>query len=127
MRTIGVAAFTVALVVSPVERGGAAQSPGLQGSIVFAPNAGRIVTIFKNGALRASFNIPTGTFLSASYDDKQPTSLAPSRWEFHGDFVLRAQSRSEMPAPGGGIAQRLSNAPLVLSVQGMDVVIEDSQ
>jgi len=125
MRTIGLVASIAALVFLPVERGGA-QAPGLQGGIVFAPNPARTVTISKNGVLRASFNIPTGTFLSASYDDKQPTSITSGRWEFHGDFVLRAQSASEMPPPGGGIAERMSKAPLVLTVQGMDVVIENS-
>jgi hypothetical protein len=124
MRNVIATTLLMVFLVSTVDRG-RAQSPGLQGGIVLAPNSARTVTISKNGALRASFNIPPGTFLGASYDDKQSNSITSGRWEFHGDFVLRAQLGNEMPSPGGGIFQRMSRAPLVVTAQGVDVVIEN--
>jgi hypothetical protein len=43
-----------------------------------------------------------------------------------GDVELRAVIGSELPPSGGGIFQRMSEAPLVLTVHGMNVVIENS-
>jgi hypothetical protein len=120
--------------------GGRAQSDRLMGGIVLAPNSSRHLTLSRNGALLASFTVPKGMFLFASYDDQQPTSIADGRWEFHGNFELRASSASEALQPGvrsdalptnarsgfgPRIQQMMSQAPLVLTVQGVDAVIEN--
>ncbi len=102
---------------------GRAQSSGLRGGIFFGPNPSRTVTLTRNGALLASFTIPTGTFLDVSYDAQQPASIAAGRWEFHGTFTLRAQPAQD--APGTPLERRFDQAPLVLTVQGADVVIEN--
>ena len=99
---------------------GRAQSSGLRGGIVFAPNPSRTVTLTRNGALLASFTIPTGTFLDVSYDAQQPDA---GWWEFHGNFTLRAQPAQD--APDTPLARRFDLAPLVLTVQGADVLIEN--
>jgi hypothetical protein len=120
--------------------GGRAQSDRLLGGIVLAPNSARRLTVNRNGALLASFMVPKGTFLFAFYDDQQPTSIADGRWEFHGNSELRASSANEALQPGvrsdalptnarsgfgPRLQQRISRAPLVLTVQGVDAVIEN--
>lgn len=125
MRTTILAAVVVSLVLFPVGRG-RAQSASLQGGIFFAPNSARSVTLVRNGEPLASFSIPKGTFLSASYDDKQPNSITAGRWEFHGDIALRIQPASAAPRlwPGKTLEQVMREAPLLLTGQDMDVVIE---
>jgi hypothetical protein len=101
---------------------GRTQSSGMTGGIFFAPNPGRTVTLTRNGALLASFTFPNGTFLDVSYDAQEPTSIAAGRWEFHGNFTLRAQPAQGAPATP---LERRLQAPLVLTVQGANVLIEN--
>ena len=120
-------AFVAAFLLWPTEYG-RAQSDDLQGGIFFTPNAARRVTFTRSGALLASFEVPEGTWLSAAYDDQEPTSIEAGRWEFHGDVVLRALPLSESsPPPGGGRRMEaiMEEARLVLAVQDVDVVIEN--
>ena len=125
-RTMVVIALIVAFLLFPIE-GSRAQSTGLSGGIFFAPNSVRSVTLSKGGAVVASFSIPKGTYLSASYDDKQPHSITPGRWEFHGDIAVRVQPASAMQQrqPGQTVEQVMNQAPVVLTGQGMDVVVEN--
>ncbi len=115
-----------------------AQSDSLQGGIFFAPNTARRVTVTRNRSLLATFVVPKGTYLSVSYDRQQPASITNGHWEFHGNVELRASAAGDTPEPaarigevppsarsfGPGIQRRISQAPLVLTVQGVDVVIE---
>jgi hypothetical protein len=123
-----IAALSLAFLLLPMARG-RAQSAGLQGGILFAPNTARTVTISKNGALLASLSIPKGTFLRATYDEGAPQSIAEGRWEFHGDVALRALRASDAASrPGERVSeQTMSLAPLVVTAQGVDVVIENVQ
>ena len=138
MKGLLLATFVTVLLLLSMERGhtqGAlpvpidrAQPPGLQGRIVFAPNSARSVRLTRNGALLASLTFPTGMFLSASYDDQKTTSIAAGRWAFEGDFVLRALPAKEPPQPGmTRVEQAVNQAPLVLTLRGVDVLIENDQ
>jgi hypothetical protein len=120
------AALVVAFLLFPMERG-RAQSGASLGGILFAPNSVRSVTLSKNGVPLASLNVPKGTALSASYDNRQSNSITGGRWEFHGDFALRALPATELASrPSGERAeQTMSRAPLVLTAQGVDVMIEN--
>jgi hypothetical protein len=122
-RMVGV---VVAVAVLSVD-GGSAQSPGLTGGIVMAPNIARQLTISKDGKLRAIVTIPAGMVLSASYDERRPNSITSGRWEFHGDFLLRGELASELPDRGVGIFARMADAPLVIALHDLDVVIENSK
>ncbi len=126
MKIASLVALVVTFLLLPVVHS-RTQSDDLQGMIYFAPNSARRVTLTRNGALLASFQVPEGVFLSAAYDDQQPTSLAAGRWEFHGDFRLRAQPAGEAPGqpPGRGFEQIMSTAPLVLMVDGVDILMEN--
>ena len=65
------------------------------------------------------------TILCASYDEP-PTFISAGRWEFFGDFVLRAQPASEPPPAGmRRVEQMMRQAPLVLTVQKATVLIEN--
>ena len=139
MNTKIVLTLVAACVLFQVD-GGRAQSDRLHGGVFLAPNSARSVMLSRNGAQLASFMVPKGTFLFVSYDDRQPSSIADGRLEFHGDLELRASPASEALQPqvrgdtlpanarsgfGTRIQQRISQAPLVLSVQGVDAVIEN--
>jgi hypothetical protein len=102
-----------------------AQSPSMNGPILWAPNPGRSVTLSRGGHRVTTLSFPAGTFLSASYDDRQPL-IAEGRWEFHGKFLLRAMPASEMVANGEPLAERMNRAPLVLTATDMDVTIENA-
>jgi hypothetical protein len=77
---------------------GGAQTDELLGGINWAPNSARSVTISRGGVVLTMFILPAGTFLSASYDDRQPNVISPGHFEFQGDFVLRAQPAADAPA-----------------------------
>jgi hypothetical protein len=122
-----IAALVVAFLLIPMVRG-RAQSAGLSGGILFAPNAARQVTLSRNGVLLTSMTTPRGTFLRASYDEGAPKSIAERRWEFHGEFALRvlpAIEAASRPAGEGLSEQLMRRAPLLLTAQGVDVVIEN--
>lgn len=136
MKSMILAALVTSLLLFSMDRGHAqgalpipddrGQPAGLQGGIVFAPNSARSVRLMRNGALLASLNIPTGMLLSASYDDQKPASIASGRWTFEGDFVLRVLPASEPPMPGVRRVEQVVNlAPLVLTLRGVDVLIEN--
>jgi hypothetical protein len=107
---------------------GQTQSATDDGWVLFAPNSARRVTLRRNGVLLGSLTIAKGTALVAFYDQRQPTSFASGRWEFRGDFRLHAQPANEMSppnVPGGRVEQVRSEAPLLLSAQGVDVLMEN--
>ena len=126
MRTIVLGALVTAFLLIPLDRG-RAQSGNPRGGIFFAPTSARIVSLSKNGVLLASFHVPKGAFLSASYDDQQPNSISAGRWEFQGDIAVRVQPFSAIQGrqPGKTLEQVMSEAALVLSGQDLDVVIEN--
>jgi len=90
------------------------QQTAVRGGIYFAPNPARRVTLARFGTLLATIDIPDRTFLSVSYDGQQPASIATGRWEFHGNFGLRALPASEAASrpPGERVFdQTMSRAP----------------
>ena len=96
--------------------------------MLIAPNAARTVTVTRRGALLVTLQIPHGTFMIASYDKRNPTSFTARRFEFHGDFRLYALLATENTPPPAGvrkISQIRSEARLVLSVQDVDVFMEN--
>jgi hypothetical protein len=122
MRTV----VTVALVTLMLSADwGAAQTDALQGGNAWVSNVARSVSVSRSGVVMATLVFPAGTFLEVSYDKRQPSVLSEGHWEFHGNFVLRAQLARDMPPPGGGLQKRMSDAPLVLTGQGMDVFVEN--
>ena len=127
MRTANLVALVAAFLLLPVDSG-RAQSDDLQGAALFAPNVARTVTVTRRGALLATLQIPQGTLLVASYDERNPTSFGDGRFEFHGDFRLYALPATENTPPPAGVRkidQIRSEAPLVLSVQDADVLMEN--
>jgi hypothetical protein len=121
--TLMLAAFA-AIVLGGSDHSGA-QSASLTGPILWAPNPARSVTVSRRGHALTTLSFPAGTFLSASYDDREPNLISPGRWEFHGNFQLRATSAAEMVANGKTLAERMNGAPLVLTATDMDVTIEN--
>jgi len=103
-----------------------AQSASLTGPILWAPNPPRSVTLSRGGHPVTTLSFPAGTFLSASYDDRQPL-IAEGRWEFHGKFLLRAMPASEMVANGERLAERMNRAPLILTATDMDVIVKNTR
>ena len=119
------AVLVVLLMLCTINRG-RAQSVGLQGGIMFAPNVARTVTVSRNGDELGSFNVPKGAFLGVSYDDRQPHVITEGHFEFHGDITVRIQPASAAPSlTGKRLEQVISEAPLVLTGQGTDLVIEN--
>jgi hypothetical protein len=106
---------------------GAAQVGQLRGGINWAPNSARSVTISRGEVVLTTFVLPVGTFLSASYDDRQPNVISPGHFEFRGDFVLRAQPAADAPgqAPGRRFEEIMSRPPFVLTLRDVDVTIEN--
>ena len=95
---------------------------------VFAgPGSSRRVTITQGGAAVASLVLPADTFLMATYDNQREYRLSEVRWEFHGNVVLKAQPVATLP----GQAQErtadeiFSNPPVVLTLSGVDVLVEN--
>src|SRR2546430_2362632 len=126
MRTMILVALATAFLVSSADRG-RAQSGSLHGGIFFPPNSARSVSLSKNGVLVASFNVPKGMFLSASYDDQRPNSITAGRWEFHGDIAVRVQRARAMQGrqPGKTLEEVMSDATPILTGQDLDIVIEN--
>jgi hypothetical protein len=93
--------------------------------ILIAPNADRKVTVTRSGALLTSLMIPKGLIICASYEEP-PAFISDSRWEFSGDFVLRAQPANELSPAGMRRTERMMrHAPLVLTAQKVNVRIEN--
>jgi hypothetical protein len=127
VRITTVASVVAVSLLLPAGLGGA-QSDTVEGWVLYAPNSARKVTLMRNGLLLASLEVPTGTTMVAVYDQRQPTSFAPGRWEFHGEFSLHAQAARDMAPlrePGGRVGQIRAEAPLVVSAKGVDVLMEN--
>jgi len=127
MRSVGLIVAIGTILLVPADSG-RAQQDDLRGWVLFAPNIARKVDVTRNGALVASLQVPAGTFLVASYDEKQRTSFANGRWEFQGEFRLYAQPAKESSpslVPGGRVDQIRAQAPLVLSCAACDVLMEN--
>ena len=87
------------------------------------------MTFTRHGVILGTFTFPKGTGLSAV--DDQGGQFGPvltGRYEFHGAFELRALTVQDLAAqqPKTGIsgAEIMSRAPLVLSAEGVDVLVE---
>ena len=98
-----------------------------RGGIFWAPNPSRQVTISQNGATVASLLLPTGTFMSASYDEQQQNLITPGRWQFRGDVTLRVQPAATAPGepPGRKLVEIMSRPPVTLTLSAVDVLIEN--
>jgi hypothetical protein len=85
----------------------------------------KTVTINRNGALLGTFAFAKGTVISAVDDHRGSQLLADGRWEFHGAFELRALPDKE-PAPYQNTPAEvlMSDAPVVVSAHGVDVILE---
>lgn len=124
MRTI-LAVLVVSLVLCAIGLV-RAQSPELQDEIMFAPNVARTVTVSRNGEALGSFNLPRGAFLAVSYDKRQLHVITDGRAEFRGDIAVRIQPASAAPRlTGKRLEQVMNEAPLVLTGQGMDVIVDN--
>ena len=108
---------------SDVARGVAPHATGVRDRLADgARNA-----INRHGTVLAAFVLPKGTLPSAR-DDTHPQAnhIGGGRFEFHGNFELRAMTPQDVPpdAKRNGIAALLRHAPMVLAAQDVDVVIE---
>ena len=129
MKSSMLTALIIALVLSAAYRGHAQVDKAAIGTVfIDARDGARNVTVTRHGALLASFTLPKGTIFSAVDEHRRPTHLGGGRFEFHGNFELRALPPGDVPSlsPSAGMpaAEMMSHAPLVLSAQGVDVVIE---
>jgi hypothetical protein len=149
MRRLGLVASVFALVLLPFARGRAQSTGELHGVISFAPNATRTVSFSRQGVAVASFEVPKGNLLRVSYDDSQANNTIPAhlldgvsggkprdggpvlildrgaRLELHGNVTVRAQTREQFNQLGSGasVEQSMTQAPLTVSGQGVDVMI----
>ena len=81
------------------------------------------VTITKHGTALGTLTFGKGTLLSAVDAQRRPTLIGPGRFEFHGAFELRALPTSD--AKPGPASDMMQAAPVVLSGEGVDVLIEN--
>jgi hypothetical protein len=126
-----VAALIVGAVGLVAHRLWAQEDPRRAPGTVFitAQDGGRNVVVSRHGTVLAAFNLPKGTILSARDDvHSVPQHTGGGRFEFHGNFELRAMTPSDVPpeAQRDGMAAALlmKQAPMVLAAQDVDVVIE---
>ena len=92
----------------------------------FAPVVSRRVTLSRNGIVVSSMVLPVGMFLSVTHDGQHVPS-PDGRAEFHGNMTIKVQPKDNAPAqpPAGQRADFImSAAPMVLTLTGMDVLIE---
>jgi len=116
---------------------GYAQTPQatLQGTISFAPDATRTITLSRNGVTLASLEIPKGNLLRVFYDNTQPNpALTPEPngvvfilghqqpIELHGDVRVAAITRDQVGA-NLSVSQVMTQATLQLAGHDVDVVI----
>jgi hypothetical protein len=131
MKKAVLAALIVGVVGLVAHRVWAQDDPRRARGTVFitAQDGGRNVVVSRHGTVLAAFNLPKGTILSAR-DDTHPTPnhVGGGRFEFHGNFELRAMTPDDVPpeAQRGGMAAPIlmQQAPMVLAAQDVDVVIE---
>lgn len=125
------AALIVAVATVAAHRISAQESPvAIPGTVfITAQDRARDVTITRHGMVLASFTLPKGTILSARDDvHSQPQHSVRGGFQFHGNFELRAMTPNDIPADaqrnGMPAALLLKHAPMVLTAQDVDVVIE---
>jgi hypothetical protein len=127
-RTLTVVALVTLLVAAAAFRGRAQDGRAAAVGTVFidARDGARNVTVSRQGTVVAFVTLPKGTVLSAVDEHRRPTHLGGGRFEFHGDFELRALPPGDIPALSGGMpaAEMMSHAPLVLGARGVDVILE---
>jgi hypothetical protein len=113
----------VAFVALCLVSHGRAQTTSSRNTLFIAPNVARTVTLSTSGVVVASLNVPRGTVLSVSFDQSQSTGPTAdgTRFEFHGDIEVRAESVSQRQS--GPLEQSFNQAPVVLTGKGVDVVI----
>ena len=95
--------------------------------VYWAPNIARRVTISQQGRALAELSFPSGVFLDASVTGTRPVTT-PGRWEFKEEVRLRAApSDASAPGqePGRTLAERMSEAPFVLTINDADVTVEN--
>ena len=118
---------TVALLLQTDEHGRAQGS--LIGGVYWAPNTARRVTISQQGHAVAELSFPSGVFLDATVTGTGTGRVTtPGLWEFKGDVRLRAApSDASAPgqAPGRTLAERMNDAPFVLTMKDADVIVEN--
>ena len=131
MKKVVVAALIVGVVGLVAHRVWAQDNPRRAPGTVFitAQDGGRNVIVSRHGTVLAAFNLPKGTILSARDDTHAtPNHVGGGRFEFHGNFELRAMTPNDVPpeAQRSGMAAALlmQQAPMVLAAQDVDVVIE---
>src|SRR5712691_7298804 len=71
------------------------------------------------------FQLPKGTYLSAVDEHRKPNHLGGGKFEFHGNFELRAMLPSDIPAAAKAAghmpaAELMSHAPMEMTAQGVD-------
>ena len=77
----------------------------------------------------AYIELPKGTHLSAADEHRKPNHLGGGKFEFHGNFELRAMLPTDIPAASKvaghmPAAELMSHAPMVMTAQGVDVILE---
>jgi hypothetical protein len=126
MRTAILAVLVLGFTLAQSDRGRAQAtlpSAGTPGAIYLHVINQCRVTIAKNGTVLGALTFNKGTLLSAVDAQRHPTPAGPGRFEFHGAFELRALPASE--AKPGPASDMMQAAPVVLSGQGVDVLIEN--
>ena len=119
-RTLILAALLVALLPFASYRGHAQDGKAAAVGMMFidARDGARNVTISRKGAVLAYVQLPKGTMLGAVDEHRRHTHLGDGRFEFHGDFELRAlplnDARSVVPSGSMPALELMSHAPLVL-------------
>lgn len=103
--------------------------PGLGTVFIDAQDVARNVTISRQGAVLAYIQLPKGTTLSAVDEHRKPNHLGGGKFEFHGNFELRAMLPTDIPAAAKAAghmpaAELMTHAPMVIAAQGVDVTVE---
>jgi hypothetical protein len=103
--------------------------PGFGTVFIDAQDCARNITISRQGAVLAYIQLPKGTHLSAADEHRKPNHLGGGKFEFHGNFELRAMLPTDIPAAAKDAghmpaAELMSHAPMVMTAQGVDVILE---
>jgi len=130
MSKIVVAALIVGAVGLVAHRVWAQDDPRAERATVFmhARDAAYQVVVSRHGVVMAAMVLPKGTILSARDNTHTtPNHVGQGRFEFSGNFELRGTTEADVPPevrngmPG---PQMLRNAPMLLAIKDVDVVIE---
>ena len=123
MRNLITLALITGVVLLQGDRGRAQSENAAPGTVFIQVMNQANVTIAKNGITLGAFTFPKGTLLSAVDEHRQLKPAGPGRFEFHGAFELRALAKAE--AVPGPAAQMMKQAAVVLTAQGVDVLVEN--